>query len=180
MMKMIKREFLAGGIASILASRCCPAAIVKSAISGRENISYSPKTPMPDVPYVKDGLVAMWDAIWNIGYEMHDNSSEMWADITGNGNDAVIYKSENYTKVEPFDKIAARVDGTFSFRFIPQKKLIQAMQGSCTVEILCGCAVPSMADSTPYISIGGYGMSIMNMAGTVGNVKARPFINNEV
>ena len=178
-MKITKRDFLIGGLASILISKYSPAIVIRSNIAGREQ-AFSSELGMPDVPYVKDGLVAMWDGIWNTGYEEHDNSSEVWADITRNGNDAIINKSESYTKTEPFDEIAARVDGTFSFMFVPSAILVNAMQGSCTVEILCSCAVPSMADNTPYISVGGYNMSIMNSAGTVGNLKARPFINNEV
>lgn len=132
------------------------------------------------IPYVQDGLVAMWDGIWNVGYDMHDNSSETWADLTGNGNDAVIFKSEAYVKDEPFDDIAARMDGTFSFRFAPSSELIRALQGSCTVEILCALGIYPVVDSTPYISVGGYSMSIMNINGNPNTGKARPFINNEV
>lgn len=35
-------------------------------------------------PYVKDGLVAMWDGIWNVGGgQEHDNSSKIWWDCIG-------------------------------------------------------------------------------------------------
>lgn len=132
------------------------------------------------IPYVQDGLVAMWDGVWNVGYDMHDNGSEIWTDLTGNGNDAVIFKSEAYVKDEPFDGIAARMDGTFSFRFVPSSELVSALQGSCTVEILCALGVYPEVDSTPYISVGGYSMSIMSIRGIADTGKARPFINKEI
>lgn len=38
-------------------------------------------------PYVTDGLVAMWDGIWNAGPGVHDASASTWADLSGNGYD---------------------------------------------------------------------------------------------
>jgi len=35
-------------------------------------------------PYVKDGLVAMWDGEWNIGLGMHDTNASVWKDLVGN------------------------------------------------------------------------------------------------
>lgn len=35
-------------------------------------------------PYVTDGLVAMWDGIWNAGPGVHDNTITDWVDLSGN------------------------------------------------------------------------------------------------
>lgn len=42
-----------------------------------------------DVPYVTDGLVAMWDAEWNAGVGVHDPEATTWLDLVG-GNDMVL------------------------------------------------------------------------------------------
>ena len=39
------------------------------------------------IPYVVDGLVAMWDGEWNVGIGEHDDSTTVWVDLSGNGND---------------------------------------------------------------------------------------------
>lgn len=44
-------------------------------------------------PYITDGLVAMWDGIWNAGWGVHSAFPDKWVDLTGNGNDA--YPSED-------------------------------------------------------------------------------------
>lgn len=33
--------------------------------------------------YIQDGLIAMWDAIENVGYGLHDSSSTVWIDLVG-------------------------------------------------------------------------------------------------
>lgn len=39
--------------------------------------------------YVQDGLIAMWDGIENVGYEVHDFNTMIWKDLVGT-NDMVI------------------------------------------------------------------------------------------
>ena len=34
-------------------------------------------------PYVKDGLIAWWDGIWNAGVGIHDASATVWRDLVG-------------------------------------------------------------------------------------------------
>ena len=43
------------------------------------------KTPSASL-YVQDGLVAMWDAIENIGPGQHDETSTTWKDLVGNAD----------------------------------------------------------------------------------------------
>ena len=38
--------------------------------------------------YISDGLVAQWDGIENAGVGVHDNATQTWTDLTGNGWDA--------------------------------------------------------------------------------------------
>jgi hypothetical protein len=46
-------------------------------------------------PYVTDGLVAMWDGIWNVGGgQEHDNSSKIWWDCIG-GKPIVLMSSKS-------------------------------------------------------------------------------------
>lgn len=40
------------------------------------------------IPYSTNGLLAMWDGIWNAGIGQHDNTTTTWKDISGNGFDA--------------------------------------------------------------------------------------------
>ena len=40
--------------------------------------------------YVQDGLVAQYDGIDNAGYGIHSDSTNVWVDLTGNGNDGTV------------------------------------------------------------------------------------------
>lgn len=40
------------------------------------------EAPNP-LPYIRDGLVAWWDGIWNAGIDAHDANATTWADLTG-------------------------------------------------------------------------------------------------
>ena len=44
---------------------------------------------MPN-PYVTDGLLAMWDGEWNVAVGIHSESTTVWKDISGNGNDFLL------------------------------------------------------------------------------------------
>lgn len=61
-------------------------------------------------PYVTDGLVAMWDGVWNAGPGVHDSTITDWVDLTGNGKsfhaDAPIWSDNHCT-----------CDGTFASCF---------------------------------------------------------------
>lgn len=35
------------------------------------------------IPYVRDGLVAWWDGIWNAGLGRHDPNAQTWVDLAG-------------------------------------------------------------------------------------------------
>lgn len=86
---MTKRKFLLGGIAAILAARKMPAVPIRSAVGGYGigRVQLDGGTHYMAQDYVQDGLVAMWDGIENVGLGEHDALSEVWVDLTGNGND---------------------------------------------------------------------------------------------
>lgn len=50
----------------------------KLGANGMENV------PAPDTwtnPYISDGLVAMWDGIWNVAPRKHDPNTKVWKDL---------------------------------------------------------------------------------------------------
>lgn len=53
-----------------------------------KGIAYTEDPASPN-PYVSAGLVAMWDAEWNVGFGTHNPDSDVWVDLVGN-NDMVL------------------------------------------------------------------------------------------
>ena len=45
--------------------------------------------------YVNDGLVAMWDGIYNVGTDTHDSTSTVWVDMVRNINSAT-FSNQNF------------------------------------------------------------------------------------
>ena len=54
-------------------------------VDGAKSVEYTEETGW-DNPYVSKGLVAMWDAEWNVGYGEHDAESDVWVDLVGNNH----------------------------------------------------------------------------------------------
>lgn len=81
-------------ILSAFAAFCSP---VRSGLSGAGNVYTIDEEPF-DNPYVTDGLVAMWDAIWNVGFGKHDDNASLWRDLI-NKIDAV---PNNFKNVPEF------------------------------------------------------------------------------
>jgi len=52
-------------------------------------------------PYPTDGLVAMYDAIWNVGLYQHSNSTLTLKDLSGNGYDLTVIKDGTRRIWEP-------------------------------------------------------------------------------
>lgn len=72
------------GLASILAAQSSPAILVRSMVAARGSFFGRGAGGGGWVnPYVTDGLVAMWDGIWNGGYETHNASATTWKDLAG-------------------------------------------------------------------------------------------------
>lgn len=78
---MTRRDFITGGIAA--AGAACLASPVRSNMGGY-NFSVISRHEVPlDIPYVTDGLVAMYDAIWNAGVGKHREGATTWKNLTG-------------------------------------------------------------------------------------------------
>ena len=69
--------------------------IVKSNVGGRE-IGFIEQEEDNPIPYITDGLIAMWDGEWNTGVGIHDDSATVWKDLTGNRSHDFILVSGNY------------------------------------------------------------------------------------
>lgn len=75
-----RRDFVRGltGIGAIVATGHAPA-IVKSMIAARGTMLGGAHAWTN--PYVTDGLVAMWDGVWNAGPGVHDPNATTWVDL---------------------------------------------------------------------------------------------------
>ena len=82
-----RREILKGslGLAGIIAAGKAPAAVVKSLV-GAQLTGNTEEAGGWKNPYVTDGLVAMWDGIWNVGFGVHDPTTDYWKDLIGDHN----------------------------------------------------------------------------------------------
>lgn len=56
---------------------------IKSNI-GAKNVEYTDEETesYSAASYIQDGLIAMWDAIENIGFGLHDDNATTWVDLT--------------------------------------------------------------------------------------------------
>ena len=61
--------------------------------------------------YVQDGLVAQWDAIDNTGIGVHDPSSTIWKDLTGNGRDLTLMSGGSWTNGTALNVAGAAAKG---------------------------------------------------------------------
>ena len=84
-------------------------------------------------PYVTDGLVAMWDGIWNAGIGMHDSGAAVIKDLVGSNDLAISAQGKELVSEDSFstsignnswdstkpDEIAALVrGGSFTIEFV--------------------------------------------------------------
>ena len=50
----------------------------------------------PSIPYITNGLVAMWDGKWNAGVGVHDANATVWKDIAGDW-DASLFGNNHWS-----------------------------------------------------------------------------------
>jgi len=86
-------------------------------IDAGKGLSFS-ETSSGGNPYVTSGLVAMWDAEWNVGFGVHDPESPIWKDLAGE-HDAIV-ESGGFA-----------ADGFCGVSYAPNPRLT-----SCTVEVV--------------------------------------------
>ena len=74
-----------GGAGLFAVSSAC-GSVVRSLV-GAGGTNYVSDVGGDDFPYVKDGLIAMWDGEWNAGYGVHDPNANVWKDLSGRAFD---------------------------------------------------------------------------------------------
>ena len=72
--------FLMAVSAVCMMADCAP---VRSMLAMRDAINESEATEKWVNPYITDGLIAMWDGVWNIGGGKHDPDATVWKDLVG-------------------------------------------------------------------------------------------------
>ena len=87
---MQRREFISGMLATVVmvSSYLGIAKPVASSLGARSTAIVE-NGGEAGIPYVTDGLVAMWDGIWNVGIGEHDEDSSTWKDLAS-GLDTVL------------------------------------------------------------------------------------------
>jgi len=82
--------------------------IVKSNIGLRNILCQDiPQEYVPASTYVQDGLIAMWDAIENVGWGMHDSNATIWKDLIGSNDLLCPSKSNGYFSRDGWHQIVA-------------------------------------------------------------------------
>ena len=83
-------------------------------------------------PYIADGLIAMWDGIWNTGFNNHDQNATTWIDLVGNN----IVTTTSTTAPTTLDN-GFRFNGSQYFTVTPDDniKSVGTNQHNITVEI---------------------------------------------
>lgn len=78
---MIRREMIKCGVAAALVGGMKAFALpTRSAVAARHILGGG--APWTN-PYITDGLVAMWDGVWNCGGGEHDANATVWKDLVG-------------------------------------------------------------------------------------------------
>lgn len=86
---MDRREFIGkcgSGLAGIIIASEAPAVIVRSQIGVNGTKNTDNVSPLTN-PYVTEGLMLMYDGIWNTGLGKHDGNAKAWKDLSNNGYD---------------------------------------------------------------------------------------------
>lgn len=119
------------GLASILAARRAPAALVRSMLAARNGIAVSGGGGGGGWtnPYITSGLIAMWDGEWNAGGGVHDADAMTWKDLVGS-NDLTIGQS--------YESRREWVDGALGFNLLSNSKTVvgRKIQGMKFLEIV--------------------------------------------
>ena len=80
---MITRRQVIGGLGGIIAASRAPYARCNWAMDFDEEFARATTGKKAKLPYVTDGLIAMWDGEWNAGFKVHDPEATVWKDLVG-------------------------------------------------------------------------------------------------
>lgn len=112
--RMFLKSCAAMSIGVPFVGRCSP---MKSMIAAEKNFREDEYSPF-DVPYITDGMLAMWDGEWNVGWGVHDSTATSWVDLSGHGFDFPIPK----TGVEWNNQSLSLAGGTSLNRKLPEEQ----------------------------------------------------------
>lgn len=76
------RKYIAVSVAALWLCQPAMGNFVKACRGGRE-ISYAETSEISAKSYVQEGLVALWDAIENVDWGIHDDTATSWIDLIG-------------------------------------------------------------------------------------------------
>ena len=75
---------------------------------GKTRCDYMIYHPPTASNYVRDGLIAMWDGIENVGFGVHDESATSWKDLAGDRDATLIGGAWDVDCLTGKDKILAQ------------------------------------------------------------------------
>ncbi len=123
---------------------------IKSNISARQ-ISVLSQEEAFENPYITDGLVAMWDGEWNVGFGKHDSNTLVWKDLIGNNDITYLVSpltAQRYWLENGFYQF---VSGMFYFQSTPSAELTYILKNGFpfTVEVVAEVTeIPSSGNSS--------------------------------
>lgn len=83
----MKKIVLFLAVCYVIASMASP---TRSSVAAKQS-SISSEAKEVGIPYVTDGLVAMWDGIWNNGIDSHSSKPEVIKDLVGAHDLTLVY-----------------------------------------------------------------------------------------
>ncbi len=87
--------------------------------------------------YVREGLVAFYDAVNNVG-NGHSNTTKVWSDLSGNGHDAIYKGTGEVTwNDKAYDFINPGSTDSSSKNYFETENAIPVQDGVRTIEIVC-------------------------------------------
>lgn len=93
---MTSRRNLLMGLAASTLPLVSTSSTIRSLL-GSKGTAISDYIPPFQNPYVTDGLMLMYDGIWNAGLGEHDEQSMVWKDLSNNGYDLTVRNSCYFT-----------------------------------------------------------------------------------
>lgn len=102
-------------------------------------------------PYITDGLIAMYDGEWNVGFGKHDSNTLIWKDLIGNNDITYSVASLTAQRYWLENGFYQRESGVFYFQSAPSVELTYILKNGLpfTVEVVAEVTeIPSSSNSS--------------------------------
>ena len=122
----------------------------RSSVSARQSAIISDGEDV-SIPYVTEGLIAMWDGEWNAGLGEHDNTTTTWKDLIGDNDLSYLYTLIAERRYWLNNGFYQWESGSLYWRAIPSTLLVSILKDGLpfTVEVVAMVnAIPSSANSS--------------------------------